>query len=329
MKILLSVPGHLKTVPMNEYVYQTLQTMGFEVRLFNFGAHDLRAKLLKKLSRNRYYHHMNRQVQKIADEFNPDVFLTIFGFDHDRTLIEYLRNRNIITVCWWLNDPFQLRRSLEKASFYDYYFTNAEGSVDEYRRQGIRNAHFLPVGAYPPVHRVLPDRARQHDICFAGDWGPGREEVLTALARDFRLSIWGPWKKHLDRRSLLQKCIVRDGFFTPEEMVVMFNRSRIVLNLHSWFGKYHFGINPRLFEANGCGAFQLCDFKDEIPRLYEPGIEIALYTSIDDLRSKLSYYLGADNERTEIALRGWRKTIEKHTYTNRLQEMFYNIKLKI
>ncbi len=37
MKILLSIPGHLKTVPMNYFITETLNSLGCHVKVFNFG----------------------------------------------------------------------------------------------------------------------------------------------------------------------------------------------------------------------------------------------------------------------------------------------------
>jgi spore maturation protein CgeB len=328
MKVVLSVPGHLNTVPMNRYVYQTLVDMGFEVKLFNYGVSGIYPKLLKKISKNSFYTQMNMRLKKLADTFRPDVFLTILGFDHDKTILDYMRRRKIITACWWLNDPFQINRSLAQASHYDYYFTNSKGNLKDYHTNGVRNVFFLPAGAYPQVHRKLPDGNKPYDICFAGDWGPMREMMLLSLAGDFRLSIWGPWKKKLCKDSALTRCVVKDGFFTPEEMVEVFNRSKIVLNLHSWFGNWNYGVNPRVFEANGSGAFQLSDYKEEIPGLYEPDKEIVLYENLDELREKVAFYLASDGPRSEIAEKGFQRMVRQHTYAHRLEEMFYNIILK-
>ena len=149
-----------------------------------------------------------------------------------------------------------------------------------------------------------------------------REEMLAELARDFKVSIWGLWKRRLVRDSILNDCIVKDGFFTPEEMAHVFNRSQVVLNIHTWFGKWDFGLNPRVFEANGCGAFQLCDFKEEIEEHYEDGKEIVLYRSVSELKEKLGYYLGHPGELAEIAEKGYVRTHRDHTCANRLAEMF-------
>jgi len=323
MKILLSVPGHLKTVPMNGYVFRTLTEMGHEVRVFDFGACGIYPRLLKKVSLERFLSHINNRLKKAVQDFRPDMFLTIFGFDHSREVLEHIRDKGVVTACWWLNDPFQFTRSLKNAGSYEYYFTNARGCLSDYRNEGVKNVYYLPVGCYPPVHRKYADRAERYEICFVGDWGPVREQVLESIAVDFNLSIFGPWKKKIRGGSPLRGCIVEDGFFSPESMVEIFNQSRIVLNIHSWFGRWQYGTNPRLFEAGGCGTFQLCDWKEEIPDLFVEDKEIVLYRSIDELKEKIAYFLKDGAGRSEIAGNAYLRAQSEHTYEARLKEMLY------
>ena len=81
MKIILAVPGHLRTVPMKVFVYQALLTMGHEVKLFDFGLKYLPYRIIKKLSRNLFNEMLERNLKNLLDNYRPDVFLTIFGFD--------------------------------------------------------------------------------------------------------------------------------------------------------------------------------------------------------------------------------------------------------
>lgn len=316
------MPGHLKTVPMSDYTYRTLTSMGHEVSLHNFGRDNAMEALLKRVSPCGFASHKNEEMMRLIRAFRPDVFLTIFGFGHERAVIERIGSLRIPTICWWLNDPFQLERSLINASAYDFYFTNAKRSVDAYREAGLKHVYHLPVGCYPKTHMRLPDLVCKYDVCFAGDWNPIRERVLLEIAKDARLAIYGPWKKKLNATSVLYPLVVKDGFFSPTEMVRFFNESKIVLNIHSWFGRWDYGTNPRVFEANGCGAFQLCDWKEEIPELYKAEQEIALYHTTDELKGKLLYFLKKDDERTEIASRGYVRTHSEHTYRLRLEQLF-------
>lgn len=306
---------------MNRHVYHTLVEMGHEVVTFNFSSHGIYPRLLKKVSMPRFVDHLDRKLLKLIDREKPDLFLTIFGFNHSAEVLRRIKDAGVPTACWWLNDPFQFERSAAKAACYDHYFTNSRGSVPLYAERGIANVSFLPVGVYPPLHKKLPGTAKKWDISFAGDYKPVREEVLAAVATRFDVAIFGPWRNKLPKDSPLQKHIVSDRFFSPEDMVEIFNQSRIVLNIHTWLGKTEFGINPRVFEASGCGSLQISDYKEEIGDFYEEDKEIVIYRSTDELLEKLAYYLEHEAEAEVIAARAYHRTRRENTYEQRMQEL--------
>lgn len=321
MKILLSIPGDLRTVPMNRFVAATLAEMGHEVILFDHGSRGIWPRLLKKADRRLFIRHNDREALKTAARERPDLFLAIFGFFHGRALLEELRRLGIPTACWWLNDPFQFARSAALAPYYDFYFTNASGCVEAYRGLGVKRAFCLPVGIFPAVHRPLEHVEKTYGVAFAGDWKEVREEILSDLAAEFPVALFGPWEKKLGPDSPLRRCLRVGRFFTPEEMVEIFCRSRVVLNIHTWFGRNESGVNPRLFEACGCGALQLCDRKDEIGSYYDEDREIVLYKTTAELREKLRYFLGRPGEAAEIGRRAAERTRREHTYRHRLERM--------
>jgi len=306
---------------MNRYAHQALVEMGHEVVTFDFSSHGLYLRLLKKISTKRFLARLNQELVKLIKQEKPDLFLTIFGFNHSVEVVERVKSLGVPTACWWLNDPFQFERSAAKAGCYDHYFTNSRGSLALYAEKGINNVSFLPVGIYPPLHKRSPGLTKKWDICFAGDYKPVREEVLNAVASRFNLAIFGPWGNRIAKDSPLQKHIVSDKFFSPEEMVTMFNQSKIVLNIHTWLGKNEFGINPRVFEASGCGSLQITDFKEEITDFYQEDQEIVIYRSTDELLEKLAYYLEHEGEREVIAARAYDRTLRENTYQQRMEEL--------
>jgi len=161
MRILFAFPGHLKTVPMREFCVQALGDLGHEVHVFDFrkstserivsrvgrwlGGSNLRTKPIT-----------NARFRRCLRETKPDLFLTLFGFDLTPQSLVAVRARRIPSACWWLNDPFQFERSLQRAGDYDFLFSNSERCVSDYRAQGIPNAHFLPAACHPPVHIKAP-----------------------------------------------------------------------------------------------------------------------------------------------------------------------------
>lgn len=326
MKILFALPGHLKTVPMGQFCVEALAGLGHTVIPFDFSA-SLRDKVLDRLAKQagsgsrEIKASTNRRLRKLVEETRPDLFIALFGFDISAQSLAWLKQQQIPTVCWWINDPFQFQRSLKQAPGYDYIFSNSAGSVEEYRAAGIRHAYFLPTACHPSLHRPVPAKAEyQCDVCFAGDWSPLREKVLTNLAEQFDLRLFGPWKKKLAPGSRLHACLT-DGFFTPDEMAQMFSSARVVLNIHTWHGTHDHGVNPRLFEAAGCGAFQVVDWKQEIPALFDCDTEVKCYRATDEIPALIASALAAPESCRTVAQAAQRRAYGEHTYQHRMQQL--------
>lgn len=320
MRILLAQTGKLNTVPMGRFTLDALRSLGHEVVDFNLssGWHD---KTLDRLRGSASHDNLNRRFCRAVDRIRPDLMFAVFGFDLFESTLDFLKQRNILRVCWWLNDPFQFARSLSKAGGYDLLFSNSLGSVDDYRQAGISHAHWLPTACAPEVHRRQPPRPEYGcEVCFAGDWSPLREAWCEKLAEHFDLRVFGPWKKKLRRDSpLLPR--VHDGFFSPEEMASMFASAAVVFNLHSWYGKWDHGTNPRLFEAAGCGACQVVDWKRDIPELFDCEHEVVTYQGMDDMVGKIQALLRDDAMREHLARNAQTRAYAEHTYETRMNTM--------
>jgi len=324
MKFVVSIPGLARTIPMNHFVPQSLRKLGHEVVVYNHERASWKEKLRQKISKQNFITYKNTQLLALLDKEKPDVFFSIYGRTQDATTIEAIKKRNILTISWWLNDPFELGFQLAPAASYDFYFSNSLYTQEFYRKQGVKNIHFLPVGIDINTHKPAPQRAYKYEVLFAGDFHPMREEIIaTLIKKGLPISILGPWgKQDMKHNSLLAPHFVgQRRFFSPQEMVTAFQQAKIVLNIHSWLGKYDYGINPRLFEASGCGAFQLCDMKREIPLLFEPQKEIVLYNTTEELAELIPYYLEHTSEREQIATATYQRAMREHTYLARMEKV--------
>lgn len=326
MKFVVSIPGLAHTIPMNKFVPQSLRALGHEVLVYNHERDNFVEKMRQKLSHSAFINYKNEQLLALLDKEKPDVFFSIYGRTQTAQTIEAIKKRNILTVSWWLNDPFELGFQLAPASHYDYYFSNSLYTQDTYRSKGVNNIHFLPVGIDTNTHKPAIDRQQNklYEVLFAGDFHPVREKILATLVRNnIPVSIMGPWnKKSMQENDLLSPHFIRKRcFFSPQEMVQAFQQSKIVLNIHSWLGSYDYGTNPRLFETNGCAVFQISDTKKEIPLLFEPNKEIVLYNNTEELTAQITYYLQHNDKREQIAQAGYLRAIQEHTYLKRMEQM--------
>ena len=322
MKIILSIPGEQYTIPMGRFTVKALQEIGHEVIVFNHDYSGLLESAYNRLDQQGCLNYKNKQLMRLIKKEKPDFFLSIYGRPHTAKVIEKIKAQGILTACWWLNDPFMLPfETMDSAPSYDYFFSNSMGTQETYKKNGVQNIHFLPSGIDTDVHKDLHIEHKKYDIILAGDHHPVREKAIEFLiSKGFNVAVLGPWKRKISKNSVIIPHIISNCFFSPEQMVQAYNDAKIVFNIHTWIDKVGYGINPRLFEASGCGAFQVSDIKEEIPLFFTDKKSIVLYSSIEELPEILSYYLSHDNERKAIAAEALIVS-QNHTYINRVKEL--------
>ncbi len=338
LRILVVSPIYGGSLPVAGYCSSSLIKMGHTVELIDnsrfddalFYAKDISAdrqrynRLLKHLSS-----FISEAVTARCESFKPDIVLALAQAPLTADCLETLRRQKVTTAYWFVEDFRFMEYWKNIAGYYDFFFTIQKGQFfTELQSAGIKNYHYLPMAACPDIHkpvRLSEEEIKYYgsDLSFAGAGYYNRRQFMRGLL-DFDFKIWGnDWDLHSD----LAPCIQRSGArIDTDEIVKIFNASRININLHS--STYHKGINPfgdfinpRTFEIMACGGFQLADRRPALEGLFEAGEEIIVFDDMGDLRSKAAYYLDDPEERNRIAERGRQRVLREHTYENRMKEM--------
>jgi spore maturation protein CgeB len=302
---------------MSRFVPDALAALGHEVR-----AVDYSLSLLEKLKfRAVPAEAVERRMLRAIEDARPELFFTLYGANISSGVLAHLRGRGVTTANWWLNDPFQFERATKILPGYDFAFSNARGSVDAYAARGIRNVHFLPTACEPGVHRPLPPRAPLCDISFAGDWSAMREQIVAALVTNgVDVRVFGPWRRKLGADSPLRPRLAH-GFFTPQRMAEIFAACKATLNIHTWRGRFDYGLNPRVFEAAACGVPQLVDHKRELDELFDEKERAALLVYRDDEELLQQCRRKDLAELRSKAVAASASIRERHSYLARVREL--------
>ena len=141
-----------------------------------------------------------------------------------------------------------------------------------------------------------------------------RIRTLNTLAQYFNVDLYTR-----SDVSELKNVHVHGGVKTLTEMPKIFNISKI--NLNMTIKPIQTGLPLRIFDIMGCGGFCMTNYQAEIPEIFEIGVDLESYGSLEELADKCSYYLTHEDERRQIALNGYRKVKEYHGYVNRMVEM--------
>ncbi len=141
-----------------------------------------------------------------------------------------------------------------------------------------------------------------------------RERTLKHLSERFPVALYTR-----SDASSIPRADCRGGVNTLNEMPKVFQASRI--NLNMTMRPIETGLSQRIWDVLACGGFLLTNYQPEIPDYFEVGKELETYESTAELEEKIRYYLSHEEERMEIAIRGYEKVAKYHSYENRLTQM--------
>ena len=65
----------------------------------------------------------------------------------------------------------------------------------------------------------------------------------------------------------------------------------------------------------------MTNYQEELAEHFEPGVEAEYFTSEEELLEKTVYYLSHEEERHQIAQKGYARAKANHTYAHRVTEM--------
>jgi len=264
----------------------------------------------------------HRRLRRVAKEFGPDLILfPSAGFPPE--IIGEIRCETDARLAIWYPDALaNLGRQYMLAADYDAWFFKDPCLAETFRAKLGLNAHYLPEACHSQWHRRIEPSANDRkkygcDLTTAGNMYYYRARSLE-IFMDYDLKIWG--KSYPRWLSSPLRSRYPDVYVAEEEKAKAFNSAKIVLNtMH--YGEIE-GVNCRLFEAAGCGAFQIADWKPALPDLFEPEREIVTFRTRRELIEKVDYYLGHPDERQAIADRAYARAHREHTYEKRLRKMF-------
>lgn len=271
---------------------------------------------LQKKSRKAYNAYILEQFNRI----NPGMVFIMNGDILEPQTLDKFRESSKVAL--WLFDSRQkLPLSVGHVDHVDAMFCYEEEDVKQYNTEG-KMAYFLPQACDTETYKPLGLK-HDIDILFVGNlfFSPKRQQIAKAVVDSFpdrKIRIYGlykPWYKGLIKWLLREhRTIYTNHNVTPHKANVLYNRARIVLNIHQEQQKN--GANPRVFEICGAGAYQLCDGNPYIDNLFRNG-EIGIWHSVDELISMIGKSLESDLH--DRALMAYQEVIRNHTYDVRMK----------
>ena len=321
----------------NEAVRAAFASAGYETQVLKYGTpvdpYDSFSRIAYKLTRDkeaaRLRNRRHRQIHYAAafDAFDPDLVFILNGEILCTDTLDFFRKR-ARTALWCFDSVRHIPVVQDHIDHVDRFYCYDRSDIEFYRKSG-REALFLPQAADTCIYHPLEGVKKDIDILFVGDLyhSPRRQRYVQEVIRAFPgktvkvAGIYKPWYKGL--KAAL--CDVDRRVFTnrnlpPEKVNELYNRARVVLNIHNEQQKD--GANPKVFEICAAGAYQVCDANPYIRQLFPDG-EIGLYETPEQMISCLGKAL--DGDMAQVAAAARKKVLAGHTFDARIAQVIQDI----
>ena len=227
-----------------------------------------------------------------------------------------LRSSGARVAFWFPDHVANLGRQLMLLAPYDAIFFKEPFLTDRLRAMLDLPVYYLPEACNPRWHRPVTPAGTEPCLVIAGSMYPSRVRLLDRLiAKGIPLRLYGGrlprWIGDTACRAAHTGRIV-----TCEEKARVFRSAAGVLN--TMHPAEVSGVNARLFEAAGCGAAVLTDFRSTVPELFEVGKEILAYHDFDDLLEQATRLLSERGLTGRLGDAAAQRAHRDHTYDLRV-----------
>lgn len=194
-----------------------------------------------------------------------------------------------------------------------YFFTADKFMADWINENTETKGVYVPAGVYDKECVMMPQQHVGYEMVFTGSRNYHAEHPFRPQLIDFLKNNYGQDFIHIgnDGEVGQQRGLKLNQIYRNAKIVI---GDTLQVNFD-----YPYYYSDRLFEVPGRGGFSIFPNIKGIEDCYEDGKEIVLYEhgNLQDLRSKIDYYLVHDDEREAIRANGFERTKRDHTYVNR------------
>lgn len=291
-------------------------------RAYESSVPAIRSRALRRVAEPVVLSTFNENVARDLTGVEVDLVLVIKGHRLSSTTVQRIRESSGAPVVnFFPDDPFSRERSNRLAygpnvlAAYDACFTFARHLIQDYERAGVGQVQYLPFARDPALHAPVASPSKPvFDVVFVGNLDADRVEYLDALARDYRVAVFGERTTAVvPRGSALARATFAPAAY-GDDLARAVACGAISLNvMRPQNSRSH---NMRSFESPACGAFTLSQRTPELGQLFIEGEHVVCFSGTDELRDAVARWLPDIRARTAIAAAGFAR-VRDDTYARR------------
>ena len=317
----VGVVGPLGPERFAENVCDALRRMGHQVLRLGPGRPDSRCQKLTEIRSfcrrllpsidERPQLHITRAALENGCEVVINVDLRLMP-----EVVSRLKRSGVRVAFWFPDHVANLDRQLMLAAPYDALFFKEPHLVERLKNLLGLPVYYLPEACNPRWHRPLVPAGTEPHLVVAGNMYPFRLRAIKRLAaKGIPLRLYGPKPpRWIDDTDLRYEHTGR--YVSGDEKARLFRSAAGVLS--TMHPAEIAGVNGRLFQAAGCGAAVLTEYRSSLRELFDLGHEVLAYNDLDELVEQAERLLNEDGLTARLGDAAARRAHTDHTHDLRV-----------
>lgn len=221
---------------------------------------------------------------------------------------------NLVKICWMRN-WFDRWAGKPHFNLWDIRLCSSQQAADHIKSTYGFACQVLRIAANHVRFRPRPEE-KLYDYVFTGSyWDAPRDiERIDPEAIGLRFALFGKnWENHPQFKKYYK------GFAPYHAMPRIYNQSLVLVDDANSVTKQWGSVNSRVFDALASGTLVITNSASASAEAFEGRLPV--YDSPEDLREKLTQYLGDDRLYAQTLASLRQRVLERHTYAIRAQEL--------
>lgn len=264
-------------------------------------------------------------------KYKPDILFTGKGTFIGKHVLDFAKSQGVRTVNFYPDNNFDHKKlNNNHLNQYDIFITTKSYHEGNILPGYNKKIYFVPHGYSTLTHRPrqkhVSDDSFLYDVGYIGNPNDYKFRWMLSIAEKFphrSILLSGTnWERYTSGTALERAHC--PGALIGDLYARAIESCRINISVHygpvgpeGWADQ----VSTRSFEIPACGGFMLHIDNEEVRSLYEPGKEIDVFSTPEELNEKIAFYLDHPEERMRIADAGYKRAVPAYSYDARAAEI--------
>jgi spore maturation protein CgeB len=268
----------------------------------------------------------------------PDVFMTVKGTGITADLLRSIKQTGTITVMYYPDVHFKHHGvAVESFAEYDVFVTTKTFQMDYLQALlGASRVAYVPHGYSGCVHRPVysgnTDSVFRSDVLHAGNHSPYKqlwlEGAASALPHLTFQVVGNRWSENVARGPLASCEMPGPRIAVAYAEAIQTAKINVAVHFGPIASGWEDKVSTRTFEIPACRGFMLHIDNDEVREFFEPGVEIDVFSTPEELADKIRFYLTRPGLRAQMIERAYERCVPAYSYGARARQIVDLLKVR-